>query len=78
MLRLFLAWRLLRMPFPLLLFAFAALTLTTAFRSGPRTFGRGPLSSSLAHVEHGVERVVTPVVSDARKAVTHALTGATR
>jgi hypothetical protein len=73
MLRLFLAWRLLRMLFPLLLFAFAALALTTAFRSGPRTFGRGP-SSSLAHVE----RVVTPLVSDARKAVTQALTGATR
>jgi hypothetical protein len=77
MLRLFLAWRLLRMGFPLLLFAFAALALTTAFRSGPRTFGRGP-SPSLAHVEHGVERVVTPLVPDARKAVTHALTGATR
>jgi hypothetical protein len=76
-LRLFLAWRLLRMLFPLLLFAFAALTLTTAFRFGPRTFGRGP-SPSLAYVEHGVERVVTPLVSDARKAVTQALTGATR
>jgi hypothetical protein len=78
MLRLFLAWRLLRMLFPLLLFAFAALALTTALRSGPRTFGRGPSSSSLGHVEHGLERVVTPLVSDARKAVTHALTGVTR
>jgi len=72
MLRLFLAWPLVRMLFPLLLFAFAALALTTAFRSGPRTFGRGP--SSLAHVE----RVVTSLLSDARKAVTQSLTGATR
>jgi hypothetical protein len=75
-LRLFLAWRLLRMLFPLLLFGFAALALTATFRGGPRAFARG--QSSLAHAARGVERAVKPLVSDARNAVTHALTGATR
>jgi hypothetical protein len=75
-LRLFLAWRLLRMLFPLLLFGFAALALTAAFRGDPRTFGRG--QSSLAHAARGVERAVNPLVKDARNAVTQALTGAAR
>jgi hypothetical protein len=75
-LRLFLAWRLSRMLFPLLLFGFAALALTAAFRREPRTSGRG--QSSLAHAARGVERAVKPLVSDARNAVTQALTGATR
>ena len=72
MLRLFLAWRLLRMLFPLLLFGFAVLALTAAFRGGPRTFGRG--QSALAHAARGVEHAVKPFVSNARNAVTQALT----
>ena len=76
MLRLLLAWRLFRMLFPLLLFGFAALALTAAFRGQPRAFGRG--QSSLAHAARGVERAVKPLVSDARHAVTQALTGARR
>jgi hypothetical protein len=76
LLRLSLAWRLLRMLFPLLPFGFAALALTTALRGERRTFGSG--QPSLAHAARGLERAVTPLVSDARKAVTHALTGATR
>ena len=72
MLRVFLAWRLLRMLFPLMLFGFAALALTAAFRGGPRMFGRG--QSSLAHAARGVERAVKPLVLDARNAVTQALT----
>ena len=77
MLRVFLAWRLLRMLFPLLLlFGFAVLALTATFRREPRTFGRG--QSSLAHAARGLERAVKPLVSDARNAVTHALTAATR
>jgi hypothetical protein len=75
-LRLFLAWRLSRMLFPLLLFGFAALALTSAFRGPPRAFARG--QSSLAHATRGLERAVKPLVSDARNAVTHALTGAAR
>ena len=72
MLRLFLAWRLFRMLFPLLLFGFAALALTAAFRAAPRTTGRAQLT--LTHLAHGVERAVNPLVSDARNVVTHALT----
>ena len=76
MLRLFLAWRLLRMLVPLILFGFAVLALTAAFRGGPRTFGRG--QSPLAHAARSVERAVKPLVLDARNAVTQALTGAAR
>ena len=76
MLRLFLAWRLLRMLFPLLLFGFAVLALTATFRGGPRTVGWG--QSSLAHAARGEERAVKPLVSDARNAVAQALTGAAR
>lgn len=76
MLRLFLASRLLRMLFPLLLFGFTAVTLTAAFRAGPRTFGRG--QASLAHAARGLEGAVKPLVSHARNAITHALTGAAR
>jgi hypothetical protein len=72
MLRLFLAWRLLRMLFPLLILGLAALAFTTAFRTGPRTFGRD--HPSLAHTATGVERAVMPLVSDARKALTDVLT----
>ena len=72
MLRLFLAWRLLRTLFPLLLFGFAALALTAAFRGGPRTFGRE--QSSLAHAARGLERALKPLMLDARTALTHALT----
>ncbi len=72
MLRLFLAWRLLRMLFPLLLFGFAALALTAAFRGLPRTPGRG--QSSHTHAARGLERAVNPLVSDARNALTQALT----
>ena len=72
MLGLFLTWRLLRMLFPLLVVGFAVLALTTASRSGPRTFGRD--HSSLARAAAAVERAVTPLVSDARKAVAQALT----
>ena len=72
MLRLILAWRLLRMLFPLLLFGFAALTLTAAFRAAPRTTGRG--QSSLNPVPHAVERGVKPLVSDTRQDLTHVLT----
>ena len=72
MLRLFLAWRLLRMLFPLLLFAFAALALTTAFRSEAHT--PGPEHSSLAHAARGVELAIKPLVSDVRNALTQALT----
>jgi hypothetical protein len=75
-LRLFLAWRLSRMLFPLMLFGSAALALTSAFRGQPRAFARG--QSSLAHAARGVERAVKPLVPDARNAVTQALTGATR
>ena len=70
MLRLNLAW--LRMLFPLLLFAFAALALTAAFRGAPRTFRRG--QSSLARAARDVERAVKPLVSDSRHALTEALT----
>jgi hypothetical protein len=45
MLRLFLACRLLRILLPVLLFAFAATALTTAFRGEPHT--PGPEHSSL-------------------------------
>ena len=76
MLRLFLAWRLLRMLIPLLLLGFAALALTSAFRGQPRAFARE--QPSLAHAARGVERAVKPLVSDARNAVTQALTGAAR
>jgi hypothetical protein len=72
MLRLFLAWRLLRMLFPLLLFAFAALALTTAFRGEAHT--PGPEHSSLAHAARGVELAVKPLISDVRNALTQALT----
>ncbi|MGI8557618.1 MAG: hypothetical protein ACR2ND_04820 [Solirubrobacteraceae bacterium] len=72
MLRLYLAWRLLRMLFPLLLFGFAALALTTAFRGWPRTpEGR---QSPLTHAARGLERAVNPLVSDARSTLTQALT----
>jgi hypothetical protein len=71
-LRLFLAWRLLRMLFPLLLFGFAVLALTAAFRDRPRTFGRE--QSSLAHAARSVERAVKPLALDAGNAVTQALT----
>ena len=60
MLRLFLAWRLLRMLFALLLLGFAALALTAAFRSAPRTHARD--RSSLARAARGVERAVKPLV----------------
>jgi hypothetical protein len=76
MLRLFLAWRLLRTLFPLLLLGLATLALTAAFRPGPRTSRRG--QSSLDHAARGLERAVRPLVSDARNAVTQALTGARR
>jgi uncharacterized membrane protein YidH (DUF202 family) len=76
MLRLFLAWRLMRTLFALLLFGFAALALTAAFRGEPRTLGRR--QSSLAHAARGVERAVQPLVSDARNALTRALTRAQR
>ena len=72
MLRLFLAWRLLRMLFPLLLFGPAAVALTATLRAGPGTFGPG--QSSLAHAASGVERAVKPLVFDARNALTQALT----
>jgi hypothetical protein len=73
MLRLFLAWRLLRMLFPLLLLlALAALALTTAFRGEAHT--PGPEHSSLAHAARGVELAVKPLVSDVRNALTQALT----
>jgi hypothetical protein len=71
MLRLFLAWRLLRMLFPLLLFAFAALALTTAFRGQPHT--SRPEHSSLAHAARKVELAVRPLVSDLSNALTRAL-----
>ena len=72
MLRLFLAWRLLRTLLPLLLFAFAALALTTAFRVAPHT--SGPERSSLAHAARGVQLAVKPLISDVRNALTQALT----
>jgi hypothetical protein len=71
MLRLFLAWRLLRMLFPLLLFAFAALALTTAFRVAPHT--ARPEHSSLAHAARQVQLAVKPLVSDLSNALTRAL-----
>lgn len=75
MLRLFPAWRLLRMRFPLLLFGFAALALAlaAAFRAAPRTTDRDQFS--LAHLAQGVERTAKPFVADARHVLTHALTG---
>jgi hypothetical protein len=76
MLRLFLAWRLVRMLFPLRLLGFAALALTSALHRGPRALGRG--RSSLAHAASGVERALKPLVSDARHALTQALTRAQR
>jgi len=72
MLRLFLAWRLLRILFPLLLLAFAAPALTTAFRGEAHT--PGPEHSSLAHAARGVELAVNPLISDVRNALTQALT----
>ncbi len=72
MLRLFLAWRLLRMLFPLVLFGFAALALTAAFRAPPRTTGPG--QSFLTHVAQGVERTVKPPVANARPVLIHPLT----
>jgi hypothetical protein len=60
------------MLFPLLLLAFAALALTAAFRGAPRT--RARRNSSLAHTARAVERAVKPLVSDARHALTEALT----
>ncbi len=72
MLRLFLAWRLLRMLFSLLLFGFAVLALTTAFRATSRTTGRG--QSLLDHVTQGVERTLKPLAADARPVLIHPLT----
>jgi hypothetical protein len=72
-LRLFLAWRLLRVLFVLLLFGFAALALAAAFGGDPRTFGRG--HSSLADAGRAVERAVMPFLLDARTALIQALTG---
>ncbi|MDQ2894091.1 MAG: hypothetical protein M3Y09_00335 [Actinomycetota bacterium] len=72
MLRLLLAWRLLRMLFPLLLFGFAALALTPAFRAAPRATGRG--QPSVAHLAQGVERTASPLVPDARHILLHELT----
>jgi hypothetical protein len=72
MLRLFLAWRLLRILLPLLLFALAALALTTALRGEPHT--PGPEHSSLAHAARGVQLAVKPLISDVRNALTQALT----
>ncbi len=72
MLRLFRAWRLLRTLFPLLLYGTAALALTATSRAGPRTTGRG--KSSLRRLAQGVERGVSPLVSDARNDLAHALT----
>ena len=71
MLRLFLAWRLLRMLFALLLLAFAVLALSAAVRSAPRTHARD--RSSLAHAARDLQRAVKPLVSDARHALTQAL-----
>ena len=76
MLRLFLAWRLMRMLLVLLLFGFAALALTSALNGGPRALGRE--RSSLAHAASSVERALNPLVSDARHALTQALARAQR
>ena len=76
MLRLFLAWRLLRMLFALLLSAFAALALSAAVRSAPRTHKRD--HSSPARAARDLERAVKPLVSDARHALTEALTAPAR
>jgi hypothetical protein len=56
----------------LLLLAFAAVALSGAFRSAPRTHTRD--RSSLAHAARGVERAVKPLMLDARNALTQALT----
>lgn len=69
MLRLFLAWRLLQMLSPRLLFRFAALALTAALQAAPRTTERGQMS--LTHLAQGVKRTVNSLVADAR----HVLTG---
>jgi hypothetical protein len=68
MLRLFLAWRLLRtlLPLPLLLLALAALALTTALHGEPHT--PGPEHSSLAHAAREVQLAVKPLISDVRNA----------
>ena len=72
MLRLFLAWRLLRMLFPLLLLGFAALALTIAFQDGRRTIERE--QSSLAHAARRVKPADTRSMTDTRHGPTQALT----
>jgi hypothetical protein len=76
MLRLFLAWRLVRMLRPLLLCGLLALLVTAAMGVGSPSARRG--QSSLARAGAGIERVVWPLVLNARHALTRALTGTGR
>jgi hypothetical protein len=75
-LRLFLAWRLIRMLSPILILAALALALSTAVRGLPATEARS--QPAIARAVRGAERAIRPLILDMRHAISHALTGPTR
>jgi hypothetical protein len=75
-LRLLLAWRLLR-KLPLLLTSgVIALALSTSARRGPADPAN--TQPSIARGLQNVERAVQPLILDTRRALTHALAGPSR
>lgn len=76
MLRLFLAWRLMRMLAPLLILGALAVGLSAAARGITST--QPSSQPSVARAVRRAERAIGPLILDLRQAVSHALAGSSR
>ena len=76
MLRLLLAWQLLRTLPLLLIVGVLAVALSASARRGPTASSN--TQPSIARALQNVERAVQPLIPDTRQALTHALAGRSR